>query len=80
MKSASAISAADADPRAAIHAAPHQSAQAARPVGDASAAQWAADADEAALRRRAKRQALLLMAASSLVMIALLGVAWLAFR
>jgi hypothetical protein len=80
MKPASAIPAADAIPRTAIHAAQQPSAQAARLAGNASAARWAADANEAAMRRRAKRQALLLMAASSLLMIALLVGAWLAFR
>ena len=80
MKPASAIPAADPNPRTATHTAQRQSAQAARLAGDAPAAQWAGDADEAAMRPRAKRQALLLMAASSLVMIALLLGAWLAFR
>jgi hypothetical protein len=71
MNSASATAAADADPRTAAHAAQPRAAQAAWRAGDA---------DEAALRRRAKRQALLLMAASSLVTIALLAGAWLLFR
>jgi hypothetical protein len=80
MNSASATPAADANPRTATHAEQRQSVQAARLAGDAPAAQLAGDADETAMRRRAKRQALLLMAASSLVMIALLVGAWLVFR
>lgn len=60
-----------ADPRTAAHAARPRLAQAARRSGDA---------DDATMRRQAKCQALLLMAASSLVMIALLVGVWLAFQ
>lgn len=71
MNSGGVTQAADADPRTGAHGAQPRS----RP-----AAWRSADADETALRRQAKRQALLLMAASSLVMIALLAGVWLVFR
>jgi Tfp pilus assembly protein PilN len=71
MNSASATRETDVDPRSGAHAAQPRS----RP-----AAWRSANADETTLRRQAKRQALLLMAASSLVMIALLAGVWLVFR